>query len=63
MRKLRMSIRSKGRGKSGGARVISMNVVVSTSDMIIALVYIYDKSEMSSVNEESMRRIIKEMGL
>lgn len=62
-RKIRMSITSKGRGKAGGARVITMNVVISTADMIIALVYLYDKSDASSVKDEAMRNIVKEMEL
>ena len=63
LRKVRMTIRSKGRGKSGGARVITMDVVISSSDMIIALVYLYDKADASSVKDEVMRNIVKEMGL
>ena len=32
-------------------------------DTIIALVYIYDKADASSVKNEVMRGIVKEMGL
>ncbi|MBR1468550.1 MAG: hypothetical protein IJ605_00315 [Prevotella sp.] len=63
MRKVRMSIKSKGRGKAGGARVITFNIVVSSYDMVIALVYIYDKSDASSVKDDAMRDIVNEMGL
>lgn len=63
LRKVRMSIKSKGRGKAGGARVITLNVVISTSDMIIALIFLYDKADASSVKDEAMRDIVKEMGL
>lgn len=41
LRKIRMNIKSKGRGKAGGARVITCNIIISKSDMVIALVYIY----------------------
>ncbi|MDO4994388.1 MAG: addiction module toxin RelE [Bacteroidales bacterium] len=63
MRKIRMTIKSKVRGKSGGARVITCNIMVSTIDMVIALVYIYDKADASSVKDSVMRKIIADMGL
>lgn len=63
LRKVRMNIKSKGRGKAGGARVITCNVIVSTNNMIIALVYIYDKADASSVKNEVMKDIVKQMGL
>ena len=63
LRKVRMSIKSKGRGKAGGARVITFNILISSQDTIIALVYIYDKADASSVKNEVMRGIVKEMGL
>lgn len=61
IRKVRMTISSKGRGKSGGARVITMNVNVDVEKMIIALLYIYDKAEMANVSDQFLHQIIKEM--
>jgi hypothetical protein len=61
IRKVRMIISSKGRGKAGGARVITMNVNVDVEKMIIALLYIYDKAEMANVSDQFIRQIIKEM--
>jgi len=61
IRKVRMTISSKGRGKSGGARVITMNVNVDVEKMIIALLYIYDKAEMENVSDQFLQQIIKEM--
>jgi mRNA-degrading endonuclease RelE of RelBE toxin-antitoxin system len=63
IRKVRMTISSKSRGKSGGARVITMNVNVDVEKMIIALLYIYDKSEMENVSDKYLQQIIKEMGV
>ena len=63
LRKVRMNIKSKGRGMSGGARVITCNVIISQRDMVIVLVYIYDKADASSVKNDAMRDIVKEMGL
>lgn len=63
LRKVRMNIKSKGRGKAGGARVITCNIIISQCDMVIALVYIYDKADASSVKNDVMRSIVQEMGL
>jgi len=63
IRKIRMTISSKGRGKSGGARVITMNVGVDVEKMIIALLYIYDKAEIENVNDQYLRQIIQEMDI
>ena len=63
LRKIRMNIKSKGRGKAGGTRVITCNIIISKSDMVIALVYIYDKADASSVKNDAMRKIVEEMGL
>ena len=63
LRKIRINIKCKGRGKAGGARVITCNIIISKSDMVIALVYIYDKADASSVKNEAMRKIVEEMGL
>ena len=43
VRKIRMAIASKGKGKSGGARVLTLNVLVS-DDADITLLTIYDKN-------------------
>ena len=58
-----MIISSKGRGKAGGARVITMNVNVDVEKMIIALLYIYDKAEMENVSDTFLQQIIKELGM
>ena len=43
IRKIRMAIKSKGRGTSGGARVITYNVIAKDQDGLIAFLLIYDK--------------------
>ena len=40
-----MAIKSKGKGNSGGARVITYNVIAEQYNGIIALLLIYDKSD------------------
>lgn len=63
IRKIRMTITSKGRGKAGGARVITMNVNVDVEKMIIALLYIYDKAEIANVSDAFLQQIIKELDM
>jgi mRNA-degrading endonuclease RelE of RelBE toxin-antitoxin system len=55
-RKVRIAIRSKGRGKSGGGRVIFYFEIIE--DKII-LLFIYDKSEMESVQTAFIEQILK----
>ena len=57
-RKIRMSITSKGKGKSGGARIITFNCIVNAQCDCIVLVMVYDKSERSSVSMEQLRIIV-----
>ena len=54
--KIRLAIASKGKGKSGGARVI-IHVVVT--DKVVFLLDIYDKSEQDSVSEKELAALLK----
>jgi len=49
--KIRMSISSKGKGKSGGARIITHVKFVNEE---VFLVSIYDKSDISTIAEEQI---------
>ncbi|MES2332104.1 MAG: hypothetical protein V4539_21020 [Bacteroidota bacterium] len=53
--KIRVSIKSKGKGKSGGARIITY---VITPQKEIYLLIIYDKAEFDSIDDKTLRRII-----
>ena len=55
-RKIRLPISSKGKGKSGGARVITLNCLVAEKEGEIILVKIYDKSETESVSMKEIRK-------
>ena len=55
-RKARVAIKSKGKGKSGGARVIFYFEIVE--DKII-LLFIYDKSEMENVQTAFIEQILQ----
>ena len=60
-RKIRMEIKSKNKGKRGGARVITYELCVKLLEDLtdILLVDIYDKSEIESIPEERMTFIVK----
>ena len=51
VRKVRMAIASKGKGKSGG-RVITYNLYQEGDSVIIDLLTIYDKGEISNISDE-----------
>lgn len=50
--KIRIAIKSKGAGKSGGARVITYTV---TENKEIYLLTIYDKAVLNSINDTILR--------
>ena len=58
MRKVRLSIASKGKGKRGGGRVI---IRLTIEDTCLSFLYIYDKSEMENVSEQFLDQIIMEI--
>ena len=63
IRKVRLAISSKGRGKSGGARVITYNLLLSEHDGVIYLLLIYDKADASNVKIHVIKEIIEGLGL
>ena len=61
MYKYRMPITSKGKGKSGGARVITYNVRQTEDKIIITLMTIYDKSEIGNVSDAYLSSLVQEV--
>lgn len=59
VRKIRMPISAKHKGKSGGARVITVNAIVG-DDGIITMALIYDKSERESISKKEIKLLIEE---
>ena len=53
--KIRLGIESKGKGKSGGARVITY---LKSEQGIIYLVSIYDKGEKSTITDNEIQSIV-----
>ena len=61
IRKVRMAIASKGKGKSGGARILTLNVLLDTESMEITLLTIYDKGEISNVKDDFIKYLISNL--
>jgi len=58
--KIRLSIKSKGKGKSGGGRVITY---LLRDNKEVYLLTIYDKSEFDSVDDKTLKSIIQSLNL
>ncbi len=54
--KIRIPITSKGKGKSGGARIITHVQIIRLK---VYLLTIYDKSELGNLSEKELREILK----
>ncbi len=63
IRKIRMAIASKNKGKSGGARVITYTVLIDTENSTIYLLAIYDKGEQDSISKKDIEYLKKINGL
>jgi mRNA-degrading endonuclease RelE of RelBE toxin-antitoxin system len=56
--KIRLAISSKGKGKSGGARVITCVII---KEVEVHLLTIYDKSEKESITDNEILELIKQI--
>ncbi|MFZ4797622.1 MAG: type II toxin-antitoxin system RelE/ParE family toxin [Bacteroidia bacterium] len=54
--KIRLSITSKNKGKSGGARLITNFVI---TDNIVYLLSIYDKSDKENLTDKELNQLLK----
>ena len=67
--KIRLAVKSKGKGKSGGMRIITYVVEVEIKveenkpekDFTVILVAIYDKSEMENLPDKQLRDLIDDI--
>jgi len=62
-RKVRMAIASKNKGKRGGARVITCNVLINIENTKIYLLTIYDKGEQDSISSKDIEILKQRNGL
>ena len=66
--KIRLKITSKGQGKSGGARIISLiektiigyAELISEKEIIVNLISIYDKADVGNISDKELKNIIKD---
>ena len=58
--KIRLAISSKGKGKSGGSRVISCVKIVAGA---VFLLSIYDKSDKESISDKELDNLLKMAGI
>ncbi|HMO61424.1 MAG TPA: addiction module toxin RelE [Ferruginibacter sp.] len=65
--KIRLKITSKGKGKSGGARVISLvetvligyAQIVSDEEITVNLITIYDKADVDNISDKELKDLIQ----
>jgi mRNA-degrading endonuclease RelE of RelBE toxin-antitoxin system len=56
--KIRLAIKSKGKGKAGGARVMTQVKIVKKT---VYLFSIFDKSEKDSISDKEIKELIKDI--
>jgi mRNA-degrading endonuclease RelE of RelBE toxin-antitoxin system len=66
--KIRLAVKSKGRGKSGGLRVIThldteMVCIVEeiNENYVISLIAIYDKNETATISDKELKELIEQL--
>lgn len=58
--KVRLALASKGKGKSGGGRVITLVKVI---DEVVYMVSIYDKGQLDNLTKEQNIELLEKLGL
>ncbi|MBN4049597.1 type II toxin-antitoxin system RelE/ParE family toxin [Bacteroidales bacterium AH-315-N07] len=58
--KIRLTIKSKSKGKRGGGRVITCVKVLKQNVYLLA---IYDKSDKESISDKELNKLLKQVGL
>jgi hypothetical protein len=56
--KIRLAVRSKGKGKSGGMRIITFTI---DRNKEVYLLTIYDKSEIASIDDRAIKFLIRQI--
>jgi len=59
-RKIRIALKSKNKGKSGGARIITFDMCIKAEGKVVILVEIYDKSEVSTLSDSDYEMALSE---
>lgn len=63
VRKIRMAVSDKGKGKSGGARVITYTVEIDEESGKVTLLTIYDKNDRESISKNEIAELLREAGV
>lgn len=61
IRRIRMAIKAKGKGKSGGARVITFNVLTNVKNGQVVFLLLYDKEDASTVKVNVVKQLVRDM--
>jgi hypothetical protein len=62
--KIRIAIKSKGRGKSGSGRIVAHHTIfMEVSEHLITLLTIYDKSEKDNITDMEIIKLLKKNGI
>ena len=57
-----MAIASKGKGKSGGSRVLTYNIQQQSDEEVsVTLMTIYDKGDISNVSDAYIRSLVQQI--
>ncbi|MBP5724466.1 MAG: type II toxin-antitoxin system RelE/ParE family toxin [Bacteroidales bacterium] len=59
-RKIRMEIKSKNKGKSGGARIITYDLCLKVEESDILLVAMFDKNEFENIRDDYYKSLAEE---
>jgi hypothetical protein len=59
--KIRLAVKSKSKGKSGGYRIITYLVNESKNDIFINMITLFDKSEESSISKQYLLNLLKDL--
>jgi mRNA-degrading endonuclease RelE of RelBE toxin-antitoxin system len=59
--KVRLSVKSKGKGKSGGYRIITYLVTESFDNININMLTLYDKSEEGSIDKKYLLKLLNDI--
>lgn len=62
VRKVRMAISDKGKGKSGGARIITYVLKADEDSGEVTLLTIYDKNERENISPKEIEDLLAEIG-
>lgn len=63
LHKVRFAITSKGKGKSGGARVITHVLLYAINEADVTLLTIYDKTDQATITDKELKALLCKNGL